>query len=100
MDDVDYHLLASLEQEHSVFRPAERTEASRQEFQRIAERVFALRSRGYIHFHPNHVSRTEAGEYLLIGPCTLAAEGRAALGRDRQLGERLPRARDQPWSRE
>jgi hypothetical protein len=30
MDDLDYHLLAWLEQGHSVFRPAERTEQSRQ----------------------------------------------------------------------
>jgi hypothetical protein len=37
MDDLDYHLLAWLEDGHSVFRPAERTEASRQEFQRISD---------------------------------------------------------------
>ena len=90
MDDVDYHLLAWLEQGHSVFRPAERTDASRQAFQGLVGRIFLLRARGYIHFHENHVSRTEASEYLMIGPCTLSAEGRAALGTDRRLGPRPP----------
>ena len=90
LDDVDYHLFAWIEQGHSASRPAERTDASCQVFQAVAGRIFLLRARDYIHFHQNHVSRTEAGDYLLIGPCTLPAEGRAALARDRRLGARPP----------
>lgn len=100
MDDLDYHLLAGLEQGHAVFRPAERTEASRQEFQRIAQRIFDLRTRGLIDFRDNHVSRAESGEYLVIGPCHLSVEGHAALTRDRRLGTRPPRRYDRPWRRE
>lgn len=97
MDDIDYHLLSWLEQGHSVFRPAERTEKSRQDFQALAERIAGLRGRGFIHYLDNHISKTESGEYLLIGPCTLLAEGRAALKRDRDLGSRPPRSHDRPW---
>jgi hypothetical protein len=97
VDDLDYHLLAWLEQGHTVFRPAERTEASRQEFQRIALRIFDLRARGFIHFRDNHVSRAESGDYLVIGPCRLSTDGQAALVHDRRLGTRSPRTYDRPW---
>jgi hypothetical protein len=89
VDDLDYHLLTWLEGQ-SVFRPAEPTDASRVAFQATALRLFALRDRGLIHFLDSHTSRSESGDYLLIGPCTLSAEGRAALIRDRQLGPRNP----------
>ena len=89
MDDLDYHLPAWLDS-NSVFRPAEPTPVSRAEFQSMVQRIYQLRTRGLIHFLDNHVSRSEAGDYLLIGPCTLSREGRAALTRDRQLGPRPP----------
>ena len=95
MDEVDYHLLSWLEQGNTVC-PAERTDASRRAFRALAGRIFLLRTRGYLHFHENHVSRTEAGDYLLIGPCILSAEGRAVLGQDRHLGPRPPLRLDEP----
>jgi hypothetical protein len=96
VDDLDYHLLAWLEDGHAVFRPAERTEASRQEFQRVAQRIFDLRARSLIDFRDNHVSRAESGDYLVIGPCHLSTEGRAALVRDRRPGARPPQSHDRP----
>lgn len=100
MDDLDYHLLAWVEQGHTVFRPAERTEASRDEFQGITQRIFDLRTRGHLRFQDSHVSRAESGHYLMIGPCSLTPEGAAALARDRRLGPRAPGRGDRPWRQE
>jgi hypothetical protein len=50
----------------------------------------SISERGLIHVAAAHISRTEAGDYLLIGPCTLSADGRAAPANDRRLGPRPP----------
>ena len=65
MDDLDYRLLTLLEGQ-SVVRPVEHTDASRRAFQAVVERLFALRDRGLIHFHENHTSKSESGDYLMV----------------------------------
>ncbi len=91
MDDLDYELLAWLERGNSVFSPVEPTDESRREFQDTARRILQLRERGMLQVAATHVSQTESGEYMLIGPCALSAEGRASLAKDRRLGPRPPR---------
>lgn len=90
MNDVEYELLAWLEAGHSVFRPVEGTTSAKQEFQDTVARLLGLRERGLVQFSDGRIGRTEAGEYLLIGPCDLTPAGRLALERDRSLGPRSP----------
>jgi hypothetical protein len=52
---------------------------------------------GYVDFPDSRISKTEEGSYLAVGPVDLTAEGRAALARDRRLGERPPRSHDRLW---
>ena len=79
MDDLEYVLLAWVENGHAVFQPADSTEFERQAFQQTAARLLDLRDRGLIQVAAAHISRTGSGDYLRIGPCVLSAEGRATL---------------------
>jgi hypothetical protein len=90
VNDLEYELLAWLEAGHSVFRPVEDTVTAKQEFQDTVARLLKLRERGLVQFSDGRIGRTEAGEYLLVGPCDLAPAGRSALERDRLLGPRPP----------
>jgi hypothetical protein len=79
VDSLDYELLTWLERGHTVFQPAEATEAARQAFQQTAARILDLWERGLIRVAAVDIRRTGWGEHLQIRPCVLSAEGRAAL---------------------
>jgi hypothetical protein len=90
VNDVEYELLAWLEGGHTIFRPVEGTASAKLEFQDTVARLLELRERGLVQFADGRIGRTEAGEYLMVGPCDLTPAGRSALERDRRLGPRPP----------
>ena len=58
----------------------------------MATLLAQLRERGQVDYLEGHVTRTEAGIYLMIGPVQLTPAGKAALERDRRLGPRPQRS--------
>jgi hypothetical protein len=98
VDDLTYEVLAWLAAGHSVFRPREATQEAEEAFREVVTILARLRERREVDYLESHVTRTEAGIYLMVGPVQLTAEGKAALERDQSLGPRAPRSGDPlPW---
>lgn len=97
MDDLEHDLLSYLGTGRSVFRPTDTSKEAQRAFEETVGLLLRLRRAGYIDFPDSRISKTEQGTYLTIGPVDLTAQGRAALARDRRLGERPPRSHDRLW---
>lgn len=100
MDDLDYDLLNYLESGRSVLKPSDASREAQNAFAEIVGLLLRLRRVGYVDFLDSRISKTEQGAYLAVGPVNLTAEGRAALARDRRLGERPTRSHDRLWRHE
>jgi len=88
LSDAEYDILARIELGGQVFRPSAGSQRARDAFASVVARLFDLRDRGLIRLADTRVSRTASGEYLVLSPCDLTPQGRAALARDRRLGPR------------
>jgi hypothetical protein len=93
LSDRDVQLLDGLERGKHTFRPAD-VEAP-QTFAGLVEQLLRLRERGLIGLPDNHISRSQRGLFLMVGPCDLTPAGREALQRDRRLGPRIAPSRSQ-----
>jgi hypothetical protein len=100
MDDLEYDLLRYLETGRSVFQPPDAAHENQTAFAEVVGLLLRLRRAGYVEFRDSRISKTEQGVYLAVGPVDLTAQGRAALARDRRLGERPPRSHDRWWRHE
>jgi hypothetical protein len=98
MDDMTYEVLSWLAAGNSVFRPREATREAEEAFRGTVSLLHRLRDQGLVHYLSGHVARGESGIYLMVGPVQLTPSGKAALERDRGLGDRAPRRGDPlPW---
>ena len=100
MDDLEHDLLSYLETGRSVFTPSDASHEAQNAFAETVGLLLRLRRVGYVDFPDSRISKTQQGVYLAVGPVNLTAEGRAALGRDRRLGQRPPRSHDRLWRHE
>jgi hypothetical protein len=98
VDDLDYEMLHWLAAGNSVFRPREATREAEEAFREVVMRLVRLRDREQVSYLDGHVTTTEAGIYLMVGPVQLTPDGKAMLERDQRLGPRPPRSGDSlPW---
>lgn len=98
MDDLTYEVLSWLTTGNSVFRPREATLDAEEAFRGVVSLLHQLRDKGLVSYLDGHVTQTESGIYLMIGPVHLTPAGSSALERDYRSGERSPRAGDPlPW---
>jgi len=97
MDSLEYEVLSYLETGRSVFRPRNLSAEAQQAFVELMGLLLRLRREGSVEFPDGRVSRTQQGTYLAVGPVDLTETGRAALARDRRLGERPGRTYDRLW---
>ena len=84
LSDEDVRLLALAEYGHT-YRP---TDAFDGDFQALVTQVRQLRERGLLRLDEGRIMTSQAGRYLMAGPCDLTDAGRRALERDRELGAR------------
>ena len=73
-----------------MFRPREATREAEEAFREVVALLARLRESEQVDYVESHVTRTEAGVYLAVGPVELTPAGKAALERDQRLGPR-------PW---
>ena len=97
MHDLTYEVLAWLAAGHSVFRPREATQEAEEAFREVITLLGWLRERELVDYREGHITRTEAGIYLAVGPVQLTPAGKAALERDQRLGARPPADGPLPW---
>jgi hypothetical protein len=97
MDNLEYEVLSYLEAGRSVFRPRNLSQEAQQAFGELVGLLLRLRREGCIEFPDGRISKTGRGTYLAVGPVDLTETGRAALTRDRRLGERPGRTYDRLW---
>ncbi len=96
--DLDSEMLSWLAAGNSVFRPREATHEAEDAFREVVMRLVRLRDREQVGYVDGHVTTTEAGIYLMVGPVQLTPAGNAMLERDQRLGPRPPRSGDPiPW---
>jgi hypothetical protein len=96
VNDLEYEVLAWLAAGNSVFRPREATREAEEAFRGAVELLGVLRDRGLVDYRNEHVTTTESGIFLGVGPVQPA--GKDALERDQRLGPRPPRTSDSvPW---
>jgi hypothetical protein len=95
--DLEYEVLAWLASGHSVFSPPDRSDAGYAAFIETVDVLMLLRDRGWVGFPDGRLARTSGGTYVALGPVDLTTMGRAALERDRRLGERPPLEKPLPW---
>jgi hypothetical protein len=98
VDEATYEVLSWLARGHSVFQPREATQEIEEAFLAVVTLLGQLREQGLVDYIEAHVSQTESGRFLMVGPVQLTPDGKAALERDRRLGPR-PRCPDAtpPW---
>jgi hypothetical protein len=95
--DIEYEVLAWLASGHSVFMPPNRSDAGVAAFCETVDVLMQLRDRGWVRFPDGRIAKTEDGTYVALGPVDLTPTGRAALERDRSLGDRPAREETLPW---
>jgi hypothetical protein len=100
VDDLEHDVLRYLESGRSVFTPSSASREAQSAFAETVGLLLRLRRAGYVAFPDSRISKTEQDSYLAVGPVDLTAEGRAALARDRRLGERPRRSHDRLWRHE
>ena len=81
LSDADYELLERIKGGEQWFQPSSGSQRARDAFAGVVARLYDLRDRGLIEVSRSGATRTKHGEYLVIGPCELTAEGRTALER-------------------
>jgi len=81
-----------------VFQPREAAQENEDAFLAVVALLGRLREQGLVDYIEAHVSQTESGRFLKVGPVQLTPDGKAALEHDRRLGPR-PRCPDAkpPW---
>ena len=97
MDSLEYEVLSYLEAGRSVFRPRNLSREAQQSLIEVLGLLLRLRREGCVQFPDGRISKTRAGTYLAVGPVDLTESGRAALARDRRLGQRPGRTYDRLW---
>jgi prepilin-type processing-associated H-X9-DG protein len=98
MDVMTYEVLSWLAAGNSVFRPREATREAEEAFRGAVSLLNRLRDQGMVAYQDGHVAQAGSGIYLMVGPVLITERGKAALERDRSLGDRGPRQRDPlPW---
>lgn len=98
MNDLEYDVLSWLAAGNSVFRPREATREAEEAFRGTVQLLGVLRDRGLVSYRDEHVTTTESGIFLGVGPVQLTPAGKEALERDRRLGPRPARPSDSvPW---
>jgi hypothetical protein len=84
LSDEEVRLLSLAEYGH-IYRP---TDAFDGDFRSLVEQLRQLRERGLLRIDEGRIMTSEAGRYLMSGPCVLTDAGRRALERDRGIGPR------------
>ncbi len=84
LSDAEIRLLALCERGHT-YRPSD---AEGEDFDALVERLRRLRDRGLLRLDEGRFMVSQAGRYLMAGPCDLTEAGRRALEQDRRLGPR------------
>jgi hypothetical protein len=98
VNDLEYEMLSWLAAGISVFRPREATREAEEAFREAVQLLGALRDRGLVDYRNEHVTTTESGIFLGVGPVQLTPAGKEALERDHRLGPRPLRPSDSvPW---
>ena len=98
MQALIYEALAWLDAGNGVFRPREATREAEEQFRAVVALLARLREKGFVDYLDRHVARGSSGIYLMVGPVQLTEEGKGALERDRDLGQRDPVSGDPlPW---
>ena len=92
VDDLDYELLAWLALGTACFRPREAIQEAEEAFPVVVEHLGALRDHGLVKYRNEHVTTTESGIFLGVGPVQLTPAGKDALEHDQRLGPRPPRS--------
>ncbi len=90
MDDLTFEVLSWLSAGNRLFRPRESTAAGEEAFRGVVSLLQQMRGKELVTYLDGHVTRTEAGIYLMVGPVYLAPKGIAALERDIRSGPRPP----------
>jgi hypothetical protein len=96
VNDLEYEVLAWLAAGNSVFRPREATHDAEEAFRGAVQLLGVLRDRGLVDYRDEHVTKTESGIYLVVGPVQLTPAGKDALEPDLRLGPRPPRPDKEP----
>jgi hypothetical protein len=99
MDELTYELLTWLAEGYAVFRPREATAEAETAFREVVALLRRLRDAGLVSYLEGHISQMASGIFVAVGPVLLTPAGRAALERDRRLGERPPWKGSLPWRR-
>ena len=88
MDDLTYEVLSWLAAGNSVFMPRESTAHGEEAFRGVEPLLHRLRDQRLITYVDGHITQTQSGIYLIVGPVHLTPDGRSALERDLRSGER------------
>jgi hypothetical protein len=97
MDQLTHELLAWLGAGNGVLRPRESTAQAEEEFREVVVALRRLREYGMVTYLNGHVSETNSGIFLAVGPVLLTPEGELELERERQAGSRPTWPGSLPW---